>query len=174
MNYWLIKSEPGTYSWEDLLRDRKTRWDGVRNFQARNNIRAMAPGDLALYYHSGDERSIPGVAQVVSAAYVDPTAKEGDWSVVDVEPAFALREPVTLERIKQERALASMVVVKQSRLSVQPVRKNEFDAIVKIGGTSELRRVVFAFALSVPGPPARWRSGRDGKWRVLARARGRW
>jgi predicted RNA-binding protein with PUA-like domain len=134
MNYWLIKSEPGTYSWSDLVRDRKTRWDGVRNFQARNNIRAMQIGDLALFYHSGEERSIAGVARVVSAPYPDPTARQGDWSVVDVELAFALREPIGLERIKGERSLADMVLLRQSRLSVQPVRKPEFDAIVKLGG----------------------------------------
>jgi predicted RNA-binding protein with PUA-like domain len=133
MRHWLIKSEPGTYSWDDLVRDRKTRWDGVRNFQARNHIRAMRPGDLALFYHSVDERSIPGVARVASAPYPDPTAQEGDWSVVDVEPAFALREAVSLERIKEERALAGMVLLRQSRLSVQPVGKDEFDVIVKIG-----------------------------------------
>ena len=134
MKHWLIKSEPGTYSWQDLQRDGKTRWDGVRNFQARNNIRAMRPGDLALFYHSGDERSIAGVARVASEPYRDPTAKEGDWSVVDVEPAYALRERVTLDRIREEDALREMVVVKQSRLSVQPVRQEEFEAIVKIGG----------------------------------------
>jgi len=134
MNYWLIKSEPGTYSWSDLVRDRKTRWDGVRNFQARNNIRAMQTGDLALFYHSGEERSIPGVARVVSAPYPDPTARAGDWSVVDVELAFALRAPVSLERIRSEAALADMVLLRQSRLSVQPLRKPEFDAIVKLGG----------------------------------------
>jgi predicted RNA-binding protein with PUA-like domain len=134
MRYWLIKSEPGTYSWDDLVRDTRTRWDGVRNFQARNNIRAMQPGDLALFYHSVDERSISGVARVASAPYADPTAAEGDWSVVDVEPAFALRQPVGLDRIKDERSLQDMVLLKQSRLSVQPVRKEEFDAIVAIGG----------------------------------------
>jgi predicted RNA-binding protein with PUA-like domain len=132
MNYWLIKSEPGTYSWSDLLRDRKTRWDGVRNFQARNHIRAMRPGDLALFYHSGEERSIPGVAKVISAPYPDPTAKEGDWSSVDVEPVEALRQAVGLDQIKQQPALREMVLVKQSRLSVQPVRKAEFDAILKL------------------------------------------
>ncbi len=134
MKHWLIKSEPGTYSWDDLVRDGKTRWDGVRNFQARNNLRAMQPGDLALFYHSGEERSIAGVARVVKAAYPDPTAKDGDWSVVDVEAAFPLRDPVTLDRIKSESGLGEMVLVKQSRLSVQPVRQGEFDAIVKLGG----------------------------------------
>ncbi len=132
MNYWLIKTEPGTYSWADLQRDRKTRWDGVRNFQARNHIRAMRPGDLALFYHSGDERSIPGVAKVVSEPYPDPTAKDGDWSSVDVEPVEPLRQPVTLQQIKQQSGLGEMVLVKNSRLSVQPVRKAEFDAILKL------------------------------------------
>ena len=134
MQYWLIKSEPGTYAWDDLVRDRKTRWDGVRNFQARNNIRAMRAGDLALFYHSVNERSIPGVARVASPPYADPTATGESWSVVDVEPAFALREPVTLDHIKTVPTLKAMVLLKQSRLSVQPVRKEEFDAIVKIGG----------------------------------------
>jgi predicted RNA-binding protein with PUA-like domain len=132
MQYWLIKSEPGTYAWSDLVRERRTVWDGVRNFQARNNLRAMQRGDLALFYHSVSERSMPGVARVVSAPYADP--KAGDWTVVDVEPAFALAEPVTLDAIKQQSGLKDMVLLKQSRLSVQPVRKAEFDAIVKLGG----------------------------------------
>jgi predicted RNA-binding protein with PUA-like domain len=135
MQHWLIKSEPGTYSWADLVRDKKTRWDGVRNFLARKNVRAMQPGDLALFYHSGVERIVVGVARVVSDPYPDPTASEGDWSAVDVEPVHALREPVSLDRIKQEKALRDMVLLKQSRLSVQPVRQPEFDAIVKLGGT---------------------------------------
>ncbi len=100
MKYWLIKSEPGTYAWADLLRDGKTYWDGVRNYQARNNLRAMKPGDLALYYHSVKEKSVVGVAEVVSEAYPDPTAKDGDWSVVDFAPAFSLKKPVTLDDIK--------------------------------------------------------------------------
>jgi predicted RNA-binding protein with PUA-like domain len=132
MNYWLLKSEPGTYAWADLVRDGHTVWDGVRNFQARNNLRAMRPGDLALFYHSVNERCVLGVARIASAPYADPTAP--DWTVVDVEPAYALREPVTLDRIKQDRALADMVLLRQSRLSVQPVRKAEFDAVVTIGG----------------------------------------
>ena len=134
MKHWLVKTEPGTYSWEDLCKDGKTFWDGVRNFQARNNIRSMSPGDLALFYHSVHDKSVVGAARVVSEPYADPTAKDGDWSVVDLEPAFALREPIALERIKSERRLASMVLVKQSRLSVQPVRKAEFDCILRLGG----------------------------------------
>ena len=134
MNYWLIKSEPGTYSWADLQRDGKTRWDGVRNFQARNHLRAMRPGDLALFYHSGDEKSVVGVASVVSDAYPDPSASEGDWSVVDVATKHALQQPVTLAQIKSDPALKNMVLMKQSRLSVQPVTKTEFERIVKLGG----------------------------------------
>jgi predicted RNA-binding protein with PUA-like domain len=132
MHYWLLKSEPGTYSWDDLRRDRRTVWDGVRNFQARKNLRAMAPGDLALFYHSGEARSVVGVAQIVSEPYPDPKAEE--WTVVDLAPEYALGQAVTLERIKGETALAEMVLVRQSRLSVQPVRRAEFDAIVKLGG----------------------------------------
>jgi len=138
MNYWLIKSEPTTYGWDDLVRDGKTRWDGVRNFQARNNLRAMKPGDLALYYHSVKEKALVGVAEVVTAPYVDPTDASGDWTVVDVAPAFALKEPVTLDAIKREKSLREMVLVKQSRLSVQPVRKEEFDTVVKLGGKRKL------------------------------------
>jgi predicted RNA-binding protein with PUA-like domain len=136
MNHWLLKTEPGTYSWDDLVRDGKTRWDGVRNFQARNHIRAMRPGDLALVYHSGDEKRIVGVATVVSEPYPDPTAREGDWSVVDVAIESGFARPVSLVQIKAEPALKDMVLVKQSRLSVQPVMKSEFDRIVKVGGRS--------------------------------------
>ena len=134
MSYWLIKSEPGTYSWDDLQRDGKTYWDGVRNYQARNNLRAMKPGDKALFYHSVKEKAVVGVAVVTSEAYPDPTAKDGDWSVVDVEPGTALRRAVTLDDIKAEASLSDMILVRQSRLSVQPVRKAEFDKIVKMGG----------------------------------------
>jgi len=134
MKYWLVKSEPGTYSWDDLCRDGRTAWDGVRNFQARNNLRAMRPGDLALFYHSVNERRVAGVARVVSEAYPDPSAREGDWSVVDVEPAYALARAVTLDDVKADKELRDMVLVRQSRLSVQPVQKAEFDRIVKLGG----------------------------------------
>jgi predicted RNA-binding protein with PUA-like domain len=132
MNYWLVKSEPGTYGWADLVRDGRTVWDGVRNFQARNNLRAMKAGDRALFYHSVNERSVLGVARIASDPYPDPKAK--DWTVVDVEPEYALKAPVSLDRIKDEKPLQEMVLLRQSRLSVQPVRKAEFDAIVKLGG----------------------------------------
>lgn len=134
MNFWLIKSEPSTYSWNDLCRDKKTRWDGVRNFQARNHLRAMQGGDLALFYHSGDEKAVVGVARIVTEAYPDPSASDGDWSVVDVAHEHGLASPVTLAQIKTDAALENMVLVKQSRLSVQPAAKAEFDRIVRLGG----------------------------------------
>ena len=138
MAYWLIKSEPGTYSWQDLVRDGQTSWDGVRNFQARNNLRAMQAGDLALFYHSVNEKCIVGIARVTKEAYPDRTAKGGDWSAVDVEPAFALARPVTLADVKAESGLAEMVLVRQSRLSVQPVEKEEFECIARMGGRKKL------------------------------------
>jgi predicted RNA-binding protein with PUA-like domain len=134
MKYWLLKSEPGTYSWSDMVADGRTRWDGVRNFQARNHLRAMQPGDLALFYHSGDEKSVVGVVRIAGVAYADPTAKGEDWSAVDVEAGHALAEPVSLARIKAEKSLASMVLVRVSRLSVQPVTKAEFDRVVAMAG----------------------------------------
>ncbi len=133
MNYWLIKSEPGTYSWDDLERDKKTLWDGVRNFQARNNMKAMEVGDLCLYYHSVNEKQVIGVAKVVKAFYPDPTAKEGDWVVVDVAPEQKLKNPVTLAQVKADERLTDMVLVRNSRLSVQPVKKEEFDIIIAMG-----------------------------------------
>lgn len=134
MKYWLVKSEPGTYSWDDLCRDRRTHWDGVRNFQARNNLRAMRPKDLALFYHSVNERNVVGVARVVSEPYPDPSAKGGDWTVVDLQPAYPLAKPVNLEDVKSDTSLSEMILLRQSRLSVQPVQKSEFDRIVKMGG----------------------------------------
>src|SRR5512139_1812630 len=133
MNYWLIKSEPATYSWDDLRREKKTVWDGVRNFQARNHLRAMRRGDLALFYHSGEEKAVVGVARVEKEAYPDPSAREGDWSVVDIALGHGLATPVTLAQIKADASLKNMVLVKQSRLSVQPATKAEFDRIVKLG-----------------------------------------
>ncbi len=138
MQYWLIKSEPGAYSWDDFLRDGKTYWDGVRNFQARNNIRAMKPGDLALFYHSVKEKAVVGVARVCSEAYPDPTAKEGDWSVVDVEPAHGLKRVITLADMKAEADLAEMSLIRQSRLSVCPLTKAEYIKILKMGGKKQL------------------------------------
>lgn len=132
-SYWLVKSEPGVYAWGDLVRDGKTRWDGIRNFAARNHLRAMSKGDPVLYYHSGEERAVVGIAEVAKAHYADPTAKEGDWSCVDLAPVRGLAKPVTLAAIKSNKTLAKMVLIKQGRLSVSPVTKSEWDVIVKLG-----------------------------------------
>lgn len=138
MAYWLIKSEPFKYAFSELLRDKKTRWDGVRNFEARNNLRAMKKADLALYYHSNEGKEIVGVARVCKEAYPDPTVtkEEGtDWSAVDFEPVCALKEPVSLAVIKKTPAFASMHLIKRSRLSVVPVTAAEFKAVLATGKT---------------------------------------
>ncbi len=132
MNHWLLKSEPDAYSWDDLVRQKRGVWDGVRNFQARNNLRAMKVGDLALFYHSVSERRVVGVARVVREAYPDPTAKDGDWSVVEVAPHQVLAFPVTLDAIKADPLLREMAIVRQSRLSVAPVTKQQFDRVLAL------------------------------------------
>lgn len=132
MNYWLIKSEPFKYSWEQFEKDKKTVWDGVRNYAARNNLRAMKKGDLAFWYHSNEGKAIVGIAQVVKEHYSDPTAKEGDWSVVEFKPIQKLKSPVTLEQIKSDKRLAEMDLVRLSRLSVGKVTRIEFDHILSL------------------------------------------
>ena len=135
MQYWLVKQEPEKYAWTQFVADKGTYWDGVRNYQARNNLRAMKQGDLVMYYHSVSEKSVVGVAKVTREEYPDPTAKEGDWSVVDLKPVKAMAEPVTLERIKADAKLAGIALIKQSRLSVMQLRAREFQRILKIGKT---------------------------------------
>jgi predicted RNA-binding protein with PUA-like domain len=130
--FWLVKQEPSAYSWTDFVRDGKTAWTGVRNFTARNNLRAMRKGDLAFFYHSVTEKAVVGIAQVAREAYPDPTAKEGDWSAVDLAPEKALSKPVTLEEIKRNSKLKEMALLRLSRLSVQPVTKAQFDEIVRM------------------------------------------
>ena len=132
--HWLVKSEPNVYPYARLVADGSTRWDGVRNFEARNNLRAMKEGDLVLFYHSNVGKEIVGVARVKRAAYPDPATKE-DWSAVDVEPVAPLAVPVTLEAIKASSKLSKMILVKKSRLSVAPVTKDEFDAVLAAGKT---------------------------------------
>jgi len=132
--YWLVKQEPEAYSWDDLVRDRGTEWTGVRNFQARNNLRQMKVGDLVLFYHSGEQKAVVGVAQVAKAGYPDPTSGDGDWVAVDIKPLKPLREPVPLTTIKVTPELAEMLLVRQSRLSVMPVTKEEFETIVALAG----------------------------------------
>jgi len=133
-SYWLVKSEPSTYSWSKLVDQKKAVWDGVRNFEARNNLRAMKKDDLVFFYHSNEGKDVVGVARVKREAYQDPTTKD-DWSVVDLEPVKPLVRPVTLEEMKETKALANMIVVKKSRLSVSPVTKDEFDAVLALGKT---------------------------------------
>jgi predicted RNA-binding protein with PUA-like domain len=125
MNYWLIKQEPEDYPFAQLWRDKKTAWTGVRNYQARNNLRAMLKGDQAFYYHSGGERQIVGLCEIAKIAYPDPTATEGDWSCVDVRPLKSAATPLTLTAIKAEPSLSTLALVRQSRLSVMPVSPAE-------------------------------------------------
>ena len=132
MNYWLIKSEPNEYSYDDLLKLGRDHWDGVRNYQARNNLKAMKPGDLAFFYHSVKEKAIVAIAKCVSESYQDPTTSDDRWVVVDFAPHQQLKRQVSLAEIKQKGELAEMVLLKNSRLSVQPVKKEEFDFILKL------------------------------------------
>ena len=135
MQYWLVKQEPEKYAWTQFVADKGTYWDGVRNYQARNYLRAMKKDDLVMYYHSVSEKSVVGVAKVTREAYPDPTAKEGDWSVVDLKPVKVMAEPVTLERIKADAKLAGIALIKQGRLSVMQLRAREFQRILQIGKT---------------------------------------
>jgi predicted RNA-binding protein with PUA-like domain len=132
--YWLIKSEPYKYPYSQLEKDGVTTWDGVRNFEARNNLRAMKKGDLALFYHSNEGKEIVGIARVRRTAYQDPSTKE-DWSAVDFEPYKALKSPVTLADVRNDPALQEMQLVRRSRLSVVPVTEGEFSAILAAGKT---------------------------------------
>jgi len=133
MNYWLVKSEPFKYSWEKFNKDGRTFWDGVRNYQARNNLREMKEGDLVLFYHSNEGKNVVGVAKVVKEAYQDPTTSDANWVVVDLVPVQALDKPVTLEQIKAEESLKDISLVRQGRLSVMPLKATEFDKILEMG-----------------------------------------
>ncbi|MDX9941699.1 MAG: EVE domain-containing protein [Bacteroidales bacterium] len=135
MNYWLVKSEPGAYSWQRLVKDKKTMWDGVRNYQARNNLREMKQGDLVLFYHSVNEKQVMGICRVVKEHYPDPTTDDDRWVVVDVAPVEGLKKPVTLEEIKNDDRLENIALIKQSRLSVMPLPREAFDAIVELGNS---------------------------------------
>ncbi|MEY2906463.1 MAG: hypothetical protein RLZZ408_934 [Verrucomicrobiota bacterium] len=135
LNHWLVKSEPSAYSWADLIREKQTAWTGVRNFQARNNLRAMKKGDLVLFYQSVTDPSVRGITKVVKEAYPDPTAKEGDWSCVDLAAVKPLPSPVTLQEIKGEKSLAEISLIKQSRLSVMPITPKEYERILGMGDT---------------------------------------
>ncbi|HEV8618912.1 MAG TPA: EVE domain-containing protein [Candidatus Udaeobacter sp.] len=131
-NFWLVKQEPGSYSWSDFVAEGETAWAGVRNYTARNNLRKMKNGDEVLFYHSGEKKAVVGIARVTRPAYPDATAKEGDWSAVDLAPIKSLLQPVTLRQIKSEPRLKQIPLIRQSRLSVMPLAKAEFHEIVKM------------------------------------------
>jgi predicted RNA-binding protein with PUA-like domain len=133
MQHWLVKSEPFKYSWEKFNKDGRTFWDGVRNYQARNNLREMKEGDLVLFYHSNEGKEIVGIAKVVKEAYPDPTTDDTNWVVVDLAPVEALKTPVTLEQIKADPKLQDIGLLRQGRLSVMGVKREEFDYILALG-----------------------------------------
>ncbi len=135
MNYWLVKSEPETYAWAQFVKDGRTAWTGVRNYQARIYLRAMQNGDRALFYHSNAGKNVVGIAKIVKAAYPDPTATEGDWACVDLAPVKTLANPVGLDRIKTDQLLQEMVLVKNSRLSVQPVTEKQFNRVLELAAS---------------------------------------
>ena len=132
-NFWLVKQEPSSYSWSDFIADGQTSWTGVRNYAARNNLRKMRKSDEVLFYHSGEEKAVVGIAKVVRTAYRDPTAKEGDWSTVDLAAVKPLPHPVTLREIKANPRLKGIPLIRRSRLSVMPVAETAFREIVGMG-----------------------------------------
>ena len=133
MKHWLVKSEPFKYSWDKFNEDGRTFWDGVRNYQARNNLREMQEGDLVLFYHSNEGKNVVGIAKVVKEAYQDPTTDDTNWVVVDLSPVEALKKPVSLEQIKAEESLKDISLIRQGRLSVMPLKATEFDKILEMG-----------------------------------------
>ncbi len=134
MNYWLVKSEPSTYSWEQLLKDKKATWDGVRNYAARNNLKAMKKGDQVFFYHSNEGLAIVGIAEVIKEHYQDPTTDDTNWVVVDLKPLKALKRPVTLAELKADPSMAELQLVRLGRLSVSAVTAAEYKKIMKMAG----------------------------------------
>lgn len=136
MAYWLIKSEPSTYSWDQLVKDKQTFWDGVRNYAARNNLKAMKKGDELFFYHSNEGVEIVGIAKVAKEYYQDPTTDDNTWVVIDVKPVRKLKNAVTLTQIKADKRLADMALVRLGRLSVQPVTEKEWKIVLELAGES--------------------------------------
>ncbi|MCD6010945.1 MAG: hypothetical protein K0Q79_807 [Flavipsychrobacter sp.] len=134
MNYWLVKSEPSTYSWDQLVKDKKATWDGVRNFAARNHLKAMKKGDQVFFYHSNEGLAIVGIAEVMKEFYQDPTTDDTNWVVVDLKPVKALPKPVTLADMKADKTFENMALIRIGRLSVSPVSATEYKKILKMGG----------------------------------------
>lgn len=135
-SHWLVKQEPEAYSWAQFENDGRTQWTGVRNFQARNNLRSMKRGDVVFFYHSVSEKQVVGIAKVDTEAYRDPTATDGDWSAVDLKPVKALPKPVTLEQLKTDAATQGMALIRNSRLSVTPVTEAEATRILQLAGAA--------------------------------------
>ncbi len=135
MNHWLVKSEPHKYSWEKFNQDGRTFWDGVRNYQARNNLREMKVGDLVLFYHSNEGKEVVGIAKVAKESYQDPTTSDPNWVVVDLEPVENLKTPVTLETIKADPKLKDIQLIRQGRLSVISLKREEFDRILELANS---------------------------------------
>jgi predicted RNA-binding protein with PUA-like domain len=136
VQYWLIKSEPFKYSWDQFVKEKKAVWDGVRNYAARNNLRSMKKGDLAFFYHSNEGKEIVGIAQVIKEHYQDPTTEDTAWSVVDFKPFKALKSPITLATIKSDKVLQDMQIIKLSRLSVSAVQEFEWEYILELSNTT--------------------------------------
>lgn len=132
MNYWLVKQEPEKYSFYDLMKDKTTSWDGVRNYQARNNLREMKKGDLVFFYHSVKQKEVVGLCEVIKEHYQDPTTEDERWLTVDLKAKKTLSQPVSLEQIKADERLQNIALIKQSRLSVLPLRREEFDIILEM------------------------------------------
>jgi len=139
-SYWMVKQEPETYSWDDFVEDGQTDWTGVRNYQARNNLRAMKAGDRVLFYHSGKDKAVVGIAEVTKAAYEDPTADDEQWVAVDLKPVKRLKNPVPLAAIRYDKRLSELPLIRQSQLSVMPLTKDEFETIVTTGDGKTLKK----------------------------------
>ena len=140
VKHWMVKQEPETYSWDNFVDDGKTDWTGVRNYQARNNLREMQAGDRVLFYHSGKDKAVVGVAEVIKPAYPDPTADDPQWVAIDLKPVKAFSKPVPLPAIRYDKRLSGLPLIRQSQLSVMPLTKDEFDVLVAMGnGKSRTR-----------------------------------
>ncbi len=140
IGYWMVKEEPQTYSWDNFVRDKQTNWTGVRNYQARNNLRAMKTGDRVLFYHSGKEKSVVGIAEVIKSAYPDPSANDSQWVAVDLKPVKALAKPVPLPAIRYDKRLSGLPLIRQSQLSVMPLTQDEFDVLVAMGSEKNRKK----------------------------------
>jgi predicted RNA-binding protein with PUA-like domain len=139
-SYWMVKQEPETYSWTDFVKDGRTDWSGVRNYQARNNLREMKNGDRVLFYHSGKDKAVVGLAEVVKSAYKDPTADDPQWVAVDLKPIKPFATPVLLAAIRYDKRLSQLPLIRQSQLSVMPLTKDEFDVILAMGNSKTRKK----------------------------------